>query len=176
VIPVRATAGSAGYDLYSVENDFSIKPGTIYKCGTGISLNFPKDHYGRIAPRSSLGVKGIHVLGGVIDSDYRGEIIVLLYRLPLVMTIPADVMVIKKGDRIAQLIFEKVSLPVLVEYKEEDNRFTNDCTVGESNERSEYPNSDDFMVDGDETLSIRGLVTLAAREDKRVGGFGSTGR
>jgi dUTP pyrophosphatase len=155
VIPLRATAGSAGYDLYSVENDFSIKPGTIYKCGTGISLNFPKDHYGRIAPRSSLGVKGIHVLGGVIDSDYRGEIIVLLYRLPLVMTIPADVMVIKKGDRIAQLIFEKVSLPMLVEYKEDndvwdersDGRFTDDCTAA-----------------CDATL------------DKRVGGFGSTGK
>lgn len=102
--PTLGTKGSVGFDLYSDE-DTEIKSIGIVK--TGIALDIPKGIYGRIAPRSSLAVKGIDVLAGVVDNDYRGEIKVVLHNI-----ISDTSYKIKKGDKIAQMIFEKVELPV----------------------------------------------------------------
>ena len=76
-IPKRQSKYSAGYDIYSY-NDYQINPNSRKLIDTGISISILNDYYGRIAPRSGLSVKGIDIGAGVIDSDYRGEIKVLL--------------------------------------------------------------------------------------------------
>ena len=103
--PTRSTEGSAGYDLYSIE-DNSIKPGHRKIIDSGIALAFPKSHYVRVAPRSGLDVKkGIDVMAGVVDSDYRDSIKVVL------INHSEEEYGIKAGDRIAQLILTKIDTP-----------------------------------------------------------------
>ena len=105
-LPRRATSGSAGYDLFSVQN-FELAARARVVIATGITISIPQDCYARIAPRSSLAGKGIDVLAGVVDSDYRGELkVVLINHGELPFTI-------QSGDCIAQLILEKIHiLPV----------------------------------------------------------------
>lgn len=103
-LPTRATSGSAGYDLKSSE-EVIIKAHERGIVKTGISIEFPSGHYVRLAPRSGLTVKnGIDVGAGVIDEDYKGEICVILFNHS-----NTD-FVIKHGDRIAQMILEKISI------------------------------------------------------------------
>lgn len=106
VVPSKGSSLAAGYDLYSTESH-TINPGERKVFKTGISLAIPQGYYGRIAPRSGLAVKhGIDILAGVIDSDYRGEIMVSLINLSSEsLTLP----IIKDGKEtaIAQIIFEK---------------------------------------------------------------------
>jgi len=94
--PQQALA-SAGYDFFSVDT-LTILAGQTCKVKTGIALELPAKHVGLLRDRSSLGVKGIIVTGGVIDPDYRGEIIVCLYNSS---TSPFE---IKKGDKITQML------------------------------------------------------------------------
>ena len=102
-LPTRANAGDAGFDLSSVE-EYHIPAGGRELINTGLSVAIPEGHYGRIAPRSGLAVKsGVSVLGGVVDSSYRGEVKVVLAS--------ADAVFIKAGDRVAQLILERISTP-----------------------------------------------------------------
>ena len=75
--PERKTAGSAGYDLTTVE-DVVLPAHQSVLISTGVKIELPKRTYGQIAPRSGLSVKGIDVGAGIIDEDYRGEIKVLL--------------------------------------------------------------------------------------------------
>ena len=100
-IPTQGTNFAAGYDLYAAED-------TLVVCGsrklikTNISMEITPGYYGRIAPRSGLAYKsGIDVLAGVIDCDYRGDIGVILYNTDKNIDFT-----VKKGDRIAQIIFE----------------------------------------------------------------------
>lgn len=102
--PVRAHR-SVGYDLTTTEA-FDLPPGGQHQVKTGLVIVVPLGHYGRVAPRSGLAARaGIDVLAGVIDPDYRGELTVLLINLSSTPTR------IEKGDRIAQLILEKISTP-----------------------------------------------------------------
>jgi len=102
VVPKRATEGSAGLDISS-SVDMIIPPHKWLAVSTGISIMVPKNCYARLAPRSGLAFKyGIQVGAGVIDSDYTGEIKVILFNHG------DDDFIIKTGDRIAQLIFEKI--------------------------------------------------------------------
>lgn len=104
-VPTRVDDGCAGYDLYSVE-DIIIPSHTYRMIETGVSIQIPCDCYGRIAPRSGLAVKyGIDVLAGVIDSSFRGSLKVIL------MNNNSNEFIVNKGDRIAQLIFEKIYIP-----------------------------------------------------------------
>ena len=80
IIPTRAFKGSAGLDLYS-SVDVDIEVGSINKINTGICISLPENSYGSIRDKSSLAAKGILTLGGVIDSDYTGEIIVIMTSL-----------------------------------------------------------------------------------------------
>ncbi len=100
-IPTQGTKFAAGYDLYAAE-DAIIFCGTRKLIKTNISIAITPGYYGRIAPRSGLAYKnGIDVLAGVIDCDYRGDIGVILYNTD------KDIdFIVKKGDRIAQIIFE----------------------------------------------------------------------
>jgi len=112
MIPARANKTDAGYDLWSVES-YTLKPLERKLFKTGISVEIPEGHYGRIAPRSGLAYKhGLDVLAGVIDSSYRGEIGVILINLG-----DKDVY-ITHGDRVAQLIIESCRHPEMIEVDE----------------------------------------------------------
>ena len=101
-IPTRGSLNSAGLDLYSNESGV-IEPLSRKMISTGIIIKIPDNYYGRIAPRSGLALKnGIDVLAGVIDSDYRGEVKIILYN-----TDKDNNYEYKKGDKIAQIIIEK---------------------------------------------------------------------
>lgn len=107
VIPSRGSAGAAGYDLSSVV-DCVIGPGSYEIIDTGIAIQIPSDCYARVAPRSGLAAKHlIDVLAGVVDSDYRNQIKVIL------INHSASPFKVAKGDRIAQLIFERIYTPEL---------------------------------------------------------------
>ena len=102
VIPRRGTGDAAGYDMASAEETVVPATGkTAVK--TGISIAVPDGCYGRLPPRSGLAVKKYIDFGaGVIDAEYRGEIGVVLFN-----HFEEDFQ-IKQGDRIAQLILEKI--------------------------------------------------------------------
>ncbi|KAI5820509.1 deoxyuridine 5'-triphosphate nucleotidohydrolase [Pyronema omphalodes] len=116
--PTRGSEFAAGYDIYAS------KPTTIPARGKGlvdtdIAMAVPAGTYGRIAPRSGLAAKNfIDVGAGVIDADYRGQVKVLLFN-------HSDVdFEVKEGDRVAQLILERIYTPdvVVVEELEESVR------------------------------------------------------
>ena len=103
IIPTRASKGSAGLDLYS-SIDVDIDTNSIKKINTGICVSLPESSYGSIRDKSSLAAKGVLTLGGVIDSDYTGEIIVIMNSL-------IEPMKIKKGQKIVQSIVSNISYP-----------------------------------------------------------------
>ena len=112
VTPTRATEGSIGLDFYS-PSDYIIPPHSQLLIPTQIKLRIPLGHYGRLTSKSGLAIlHQLHVGAGVIDPDYRGEIMVLL------INTASRVHPIKKGDPTAQLILEKVSVPILREVKQ----------------------------------------------------------
>lgn len=101
VKPEYQTPDSAGCDLFSAEDSF-IPPGEWRSIGTGLRLSIPSGFMGQVCPRSGLALKhGITVLNapGIIDPDYRGEVRVVLINLS------RKEYLVKKGDRIAQIIF-----------------------------------------------------------------------
>ncbi|MEO0072666.1 MAG: dUTP diphosphatase [candidate division WOR-3 bacterium] len=102
--PKYQTPGASGLDLYAAD-ELTIAPGEFKVVGTGIALEIPKGFEGQIRARSGLAANsGIGVLNspGTIDSDYRGELKVILFNFS------NKPFVIKKGDRIAQLVFSRV--------------------------------------------------------------------
>ena len=104
-LPSKGTEGAAGYDLSAAQSAVVPAHG---KClvQTGLSISLPPGCYGRIAPRSGLAIKKfIDVGAGVIDSDYRGELGVILFNFG------EEDFIVNMGDRIAQLIFEKIKTP-----------------------------------------------------------------
>jgi dUTP pyrophosphatase len=104
-LPARGSQHAAGLDLFAAE-EATIAPRERYAVRTGISVEIPHGFYGRVAPRSGLARdNGIDVLAGVIDSDYRGEILCML------INHGATDKVFKVGDRIAQLIIEAIITP-----------------------------------------------------------------
>ena len=112
VTPTRATGGSVGLDFYSPA-DYMIPPHSQLLIPTQIKLQIPLGYYGRLASKSGLAIlHQLHVGAGVIDPDYTGEIMVLM------INAASRDYSIKKGDPIAQLILEKVSIPILREIKE----------------------------------------------------------
>ena len=101
--------GDAGFDLYATE-DCVIQPGEQRLIKTGISVSFSPDYYLRIAPRSGLAYKnGIDTMAGVIDSSYRGEIGVILRNHCFPCEESDCVFMVNRGDRIAQMIPERIS-------------------------------------------------------------------
>ena len=103
IILARASKRSAALDLYSTI-DSCIEVGSIKKLNTGIRVSLPENTYGSIRDKSSLAAKGLLTLGGVIDNDYTGEIIVIM--TPLIEPIK-----IKQGQKIAQLIVSNILYP-----------------------------------------------------------------
>lgn len=100
-IPTRGSQLAAGYDLYSAE-DAIIPPRDRKSINTHLSIELPDGCYGRIASRSGLAFKdGIEVGAGVVDRDFTGSILVLLYNHS------SKEFRVKCGDRIAQIICER---------------------------------------------------------------------
>jgi len=108
-LPVSTSEFSSGVDLLSAEAlDTVLKPGKIKLISAGIKITIPEGYEGQIRPRSGLAIKhGITVLNtpGTIDSDYRGIVKVILINLG------EEEFVIKRGDRIAQLVIQKIIFP-----------------------------------------------------------------
>jgi dUTP pyrophosphatase len=105
VIPTYAKPGDAGADLYSI-SELVLAPGQRALVKTGIAIAIPSGYVGLVHPRSGLGLKnGISVVNtpGTIDAGYRGEIGVVLINHDL-----AESFQVKKGDRVAQLVIQKV--------------------------------------------------------------------
>jgi dUTP pyrophosphatase len=105
VIPTYAKPGDAGADLYSI-SELVLSPGERALVKTGIAIALPNGYVGLVHPRSGLGLKnGISVVNtpGTIDAGYRGEIGVVLINHDL-----HESFQVKKGDRIAQLVIQKV--------------------------------------------------------------------
>eukprot|EP00197_Chlamydomonas_leiostraca_P007086 CAMPEP_0202862356 /NCGR_PEP_ID=MMETSP1391-20130828/3433_1 /ASSEMBLY_ACC=CAM_ASM_000867 /TAXON_ID=1034604 /ORGANISM="Chlamydomonas leiostraca, Strain SAG 11-49" /LENGTH=166 /DNA_ID=CAMNT_0049541889 /DNA_START=366 /DNA_END=866 /DNA_ORIENTATION=+ len=115
ILPQRGSAGAAGYDLSSSQDAVVPARGKAM-VDTGISIKVPHGTYGRVAPRSGLTWKNsIDTGAGVIDEDYRGHVKVILFN-------HSDVdFQIKQGDRIAQLILERIVTPVVEEVAELDD-------------------------------------------------------
>ena len=109
IIPTRASKESAGLDLYS-SIDIDIEVGLIKKVNTGICISLPENSYGSIRDKSSLASKGLLTLGGVIDKDYTGKIIVI-------MTSLIKTTKIKKEQKIAQLIVSNIMYPEMKKVK-----------------------------------------------------------
>ncbi len=105
VLPTRGSLHSAGLDLYSID-DLNIAPLSRVRAHTGLSVAIPEGCYGRIAPRSGLAANhGLDVLSGVIDADYRGEVICLLYNTG------DQAIVLPAGSKMCQLIIEQIITP-----------------------------------------------------------------
>lgn len=102
--PTKAHTFDAGWDLYSDEH-IAIMPGTRQAVKTGIAIDIPQGFVGLIWPRSGLAANwSLQVMGGVVDSGYHGEIIVLLYNAGLYTYTAAP------GERIAQLLVQPVQM------------------------------------------------------------------
>lgn len=123
--PKFMTSGSVGMDLFAAINeDLILKPLERKKVPVGLCIELPKGYEAQIRPRSGLAANyGITLLNtpGTIDWDYRGEI------SAIVINLSNDDFVIRRGDRIAQMVFNKVEIPVveLVEEIEASDRGTN---------------------------------------------------
>lgn len=107
-LPKRNHADDAGLDLYGLEEAI-LEPGKGKSIRSGIAIAIPHGFVGIIADRSSLGKIGVKVVGGVIDSGYRGEIQVVLWNLS------SQLIHLNAGDRIAQLLILPIPLPQTVE-------------------------------------------------------------
>ena len=110
-LPSYARLGDAGLDLVARENVVLLPAGGRALVATGLAIAIPEGHAGFIQPRSGLALKhGVTCLNtpGLIDSGYRGELKVLL-----INTDPEEPFEIKRGERIAQLVVQKVEHVVL---------------------------------------------------------------
>ncbi len=115
-VPAYATAGAAGMDVVSAE-DVVLPPMGRHAVATGFALAIPEGYEIQVRPRSGLALKhGISLPNtpGTIDSDYRGELKIILVNLG------AEPFVISRGDRIAQLVLAPVTLASLIEVTELD--------------------------------------------------------
>lgn len=115
-LPKYATKGSAGMDIHAnLENDYELKPGETALIATGIAIALPIGYECQVRSRSGLAAKhGIFALNapGTIDSDYRGEIKVILSNFS------KEIYYIKPGERIAQLVIAKYER---IEWQEVDS-------------------------------------------------------
>ncbi len=103
-IPTHGTEHAAGFDLYSIET-IILQPGERHAFATGISIEIPEGLATLFWDRSGMGFKGIHRFAGVIDSDYRGELKIILFNST------KEPFTIEKGDRIVQAIIQDYYTP-----------------------------------------------------------------
>ena len=127
-MPARAHDGDAGVDLFSAV-DVDIDPGRRALVPTGIAVAIPHGMVGLVHPRSGLATRvGLSIVNtpGTIDAGYRGEVKVTLINLD-----PEEPIAVRRGDRIAQLLVQRVELPELVEVTSFDEAGLADTSRGE---------------------------------------------
>jgi dUTP pyrophosphatase len=127
-MPSRAHGGDAGVDLFSA-HDVELAPGQRALVPTGIAVAIPHGMVGLVHPRSGLAARvGLSIVNspGTIDAGYRGEIKVSLINLD-----PEKPIVLHRGDRIAQLLVQRVELPELVEVTSFDEAGLADTSRGD---------------------------------------------
>jgi dUTP pyrophosphatase len=123
-LPTRGSKHAAGLDLYAIEA-LRLEPGARAAVRTGLAVAIPAGFYGRVAPRSGLAVNyGLDVLAGVIDSDYRGEIVCAI------VNHGQEAFTIDAGARIAQLVVEAISTPDAVWAEALDETARGACGFG----------------------------------------------
>lgn len=113
VIPKYQREGDAAIDLASLE-EVNIQPMELVKIKTGIAMALPKNHVGVVKDRSGFGARGLHILGGVFDENYRGEWIILMINLG------KEKAVIQKGERCGQVVVSPIPQLVIEEVNELD--------------------------------------------------------
>lgn len=109
-LPSRQSSGAAGYDVCSADPDLVLAPNERRAVGTGLAFALPPGMEMQVRPRSGLALThGLSVPNapGTIDPDYRGELKVILINLG------SEPVTIRRGDRIAQLVFARFEAPVL---------------------------------------------------------------
>lgn len=123
LLPFRTNPTDAGLDLKSKETVY-LKPNTRTMVGTGVSVKIPQGHVGLLFARSSLSKKGLLLANGVgvIDSDYRGEIMAPLVYQPMDST-HGELQEIKRDERIVQLVVVPIALPKPIEYTSDNDWF-----------------------------------------------------
>lgn len=116
IIPTKGSPQAAGWDLYALE-EITVKRNVSSMIKTGLAIAIPNGWEGQIRCRSSLGKKGMIMPNGIgtIDSDYRGELMVLATWIG-----EGDEFIIDKGERVAQLLFSRVPKVNFVERKFEE--------------------------------------------------------
>ncbi|MCT7659547.1 dUTP diphosphatase [Mycobacterium deserti] len=127
-MPSRAHDGDAGVDLFSAL-DIELAPGERALVPTGIAVAVPHGMVGLVHPRSGLAARvGLSIVNspGTIDAGYRGEVKVSLINLD-----PREPIVVSRGDRIAQLLIQRVELPELVEVTSFDEAGLSDTSRGD---------------------------------------------
>lgn len=123
-LPERAHPADAGLDLFILD-DVVLEKGATIVLSTGIAMAIPEGYVGLIWDKSGLAAKhGLTCLGGVIDSGYRGEIMVTLANLG------TDAYTITKHQKIAQLLIQEVALPQLEEVEELDETLRGENRFG----------------------------------------------
>lgn len=127
-MPAYMSPGAAGMDMYAaLTADEVLRPGERALIPTGIAIALPDGYEAQIRPRSGLAVHhGVTLLNapGTIDSDYRGEIKIILINLG------ADPVVIKRGDRIAQMVVHSVSRIAWIESEQLEKTDRNEGGFG----------------------------------------------
>jgi len=114
-LPSFAHADDAGLDLYS-RKEYVVKPDNqVYKIDTGIAFEIPTGFGGLIWDKSGISLKGIKTVGGVIDAGYRGEV------TASVINLSKSDYVVNAGDKIAQILIQKVEHPEIVQVDELSN-------------------------------------------------------
>ena len=127
-LPVRAHDGDAGVDLHS-SIDVDLAPGTRALVPTGIAVAIPHGMVGLVHPRSGLAARvGLSIVNspGTIDAGYRGEI-----KVALINHDPERPIAVRRGDRIAQLLLQRVELPELIEVTSFDEAGMAETSRGE---------------------------------------------
>ena len=148
--PTKAHKDDAGWDLYADE-DVTILPGQLVKISTGVAFAIPNGYVGLIWDRSGFSTKNAaHRFAGVIDSGYHGNVLVAIYNTvgvyysmhnnkvidinltPVMDVYPAKTIEVKRGDKIAQILFQKHYGDKLVEVDELDETNRGDKGFGSS--------------------------------------------
>lgn len=123
-IPQFALKGDVGMDLYSVQ-DCEIKPGERISCSTGIAIKIPEGYAALIWDKGGPSHKfGIKTLGGVFDSNFIGEYLIGLINLG------NEIFKIEKGQKIAQVLFQKIETPEVEEVEELEQTNRGDGAFG----------------------------------------------
>jgi len=111
-LPKFAMTGDAGMDLFSLE-EHVIKPGETYLCDTGVAFEIPLGYVGLVWDKGGVAQKNsVKTLGGVLDSGYRGSLVVGLVNLS------RKDYKIEQGAKVAQMLIQKIDTPEIIEVEE----------------------------------------------------------